>query len=53
MEHGTPCHCGSCGAPGRWDKMENGTDKMEAEFHDAVFFNDYERHIECYECWLK
>lgn len=49
LAHGTACRCGSCGAPGVWDTLIDGS----AEFEDAVFFNKSEGHIECYECWLK
>ena len=54
-KHGDIMECPTCGAPGRFDVMKRGVKQNEAEFDDAVWFNENEhvRGFECYECWLK
>ena len=51
IKHGTKIHCPTCSAPGTKDDMKKH-DK-EAEFDDAVWWNTFEQHWECYDCWLK
>lgn len=52
LVHGTACYCGTCGAPGTWDDMQHA-EGGAAIFEDACFYNTFEKHIECHECWLK
>lgn len=53
VQHGELLDCPSCGAPGKYDEMQLGEDRNEAEYKDAIWFSKHGNGWECSECWLK
>lgn len=55
VKHGDKMECPTCGSTGRFDVMKLGVKQDEAEWEDAVWFNEHVdiQNWECYDCWLK
>jgi len=51
ISQGTEMRCPLCYSFGKKDDML--INDNEAEFGDAIWWNNYENHWECWDCWLK
>ena len=51
VNHGVKMNCPTCSAPGTKDDMKKHDN--EAEFDDAIWWSTFDKHWECYDCWLK